>query len=121
MRLLSHELEANQPVVNEIVRRHRARFVIDLDKYDYPLPYIEIWPEIRGNLAPLININEFASLDDYYRQLQVLWDKKEGKRVPGAVGGKSVDELRLEQHAEASRRIIDKYADPSRRVKWLGF
>jgi len=27
----------------------------------------------------------------------------------------------LEQRAEESRRIIDKYADPSRRIRWIGF
>jgi hypothetical protein len=121
VRLLSHELEANKPIVDEIARKYRERLVYSLHKYDYPLPKIEVWPEVRVNLAPLLDIAEFAALDDYYRQLQVLLDKKEGRRVPVFEEGKSVESLMLAQHADEAWRIVYKYADPPLRDRFLGF
>ena len=75
----------------------------------------------QGELAPLLDIYEFASIDDYYRHLQVLLGIKGDRRVPLVERGKPVNRLMstLEQRTEEFWRIVDKYADPPQRVRFL--
>jgi hypothetical protein len=82
-RLLDAEIEANEPVV-EALNKYRGRFSWDLLKVEYTPPTIEAWPEIRVKLAPLIEAEEFASINEYYRQVRVLVDLKEGRPLATA-------------------------------------
>jgi hypothetical protein len=121
-RLLDAEIEANEPVVNEL-NKHRVRFLMDLHKYGgYIPPSIEVWPEISVKLAPLIEAEEFASINEYYRQLRVLVDLKEGRAI-GAARGQSVDAFlsRLKPLTKEARRLLSEYTEPSQGVRWLGF
>ena len=121
-RLLDAEIEANEPVVNEL-NKHRLRFLMDLHKYGgYIPPSIEVWPEISVKLAPLIEAEEFASINEYYRHLRVLVDLKEGRAI-AAARGQSVDAFlsRLKPLTKEARRLLSEYTEPSQRVRWLGF
>jgi hypothetical protein len=120
-RLLDAEIEANEPVV-EALNKYRGRFLRDLLKVEYTPPTIEVWPEIRVKLAPLIEAEEFASINEYYRQLRVLVDLREGRPL-AAAKGRPVDDLRstLRSLTQEARRLLSKYANPPQRVRRLGF
>jgi hypothetical protein len=118
-RLSDAEIEANARVANELAKDH-DRFLMDLPKY--PSLAIEAWPELRVRLASLIKLEDFASINDYYRQLRVLVDLKEGRSLE-ADRGKPVHKfLRgLRDHAHETRQRLSKYASPPGHAWWLGF
>jgi hypothetical protein len=121
-RLLDAEIEANEPVVNQL-NKHRGRFFIDLHKYGgYIPPSIEVWPEISVKLAPLIEADEFASINDYYRQLRFLVDLEAGRAL-GAAKGQPVSNFLDEVNplTQEARRLLSKHANPPQRVRWFGF
>jgi len=122
-RLLVAEIEANEPAVKTL-DKHRQRYLFDdLRKYGgYTPPSIEVWPEISVKLAPLIEADEFALINDYYRQLRVLVDLKEGRALRAAKSqsvSRFLDEVMNPLQHEA-RRLLSKHANPPQRVRWLG-
>jgi hypothetical protein len=117
-RLLDAEIEANERVANEL-GKHRDIFLMSLPKVQYTPPTIEAWPKISVKLAPLIEANEFASINEYYRQLRVLVDLKENRAL-AAERGQPVDKFLsgLRGHTKEARRLLSKYANPPRRSWW---
>jgi hypothetical protein len=120
-RLLDAEVEANEAVIDAL-GKHRGRFLMTLRKVGYTPPTIEVWPEIGASFAPLIEAEEFASINDYYRQLRILVDLKEGRAL-GAAKGQPVSVFlsRLNPLTQEARRLLSKHANPPQRVRWLGF
>jgi hypothetical protein len=109
-RLLDAEIEAHEPVVGEL-RTYQDRFLMSLSETSYVPPTIKVWPEISAKLAALIEAEDFALLNKYYRELQVLVDLKE-KRALAAERGEPIGEYlsRMEGLTQEARRLLSKYA-----------
>src|SRR5215216_4937863 len=105
-RLLDAEVEANEMVMDALGKH---RFLMTL-------------PEVGASFAPLIGADEFASINDYYRQLRILVDLEEGRAL-GAAKGQPVSVFlsRLNPLTQEARRLLSKHANPPQRVRWLGF
>ena len=118
-RLLHAEVEANEMVMDALGKH---RFLMTLPEVGYTPPTIEVWPEIGASFAPLIEADEFASINDYYRQLRILVDLEEGRAL-GAAKGQPVSVFlsRLNPLTQEARRLLSKHANPPQRVRWLGF
>jgi hypothetical protein len=135
-RLLDAEIEANGRALEVLQDHSNMPWEEYLQLALARPPSIEIWTQVRAQLAPLIKPEHLAVLDDYYRRIELLLAAKErplldAKEVREQLGWEvnlaeegnpALDSIAhaLERDTPWARGALSEYANPPRRARWLG-
>jgi hypothetical protein len=121
-RLLDTEIEANDRALEELYGRTSTTAMSweDFTRSWLSPPSAEAWKEVRESLAPLIKAEDFGRLNEYYRLLGVLIEMMR-EEIAGYTDSAARDiSYDLKDETAELRDMLCGYANPPRRVRWLG-
>lgn len=130
-RLLLAEVERNSPdrkkpsvVIKEVVDARGIRHEV-VETYTEKPPMLDAWRETRTRLAQLLESQDFMALADYYQILQTLADNPSPSHVnPGEEKESQVwisEDQSWPERTEDLKKRLQRYADPPRRARLIGF
>ena len=136
-RLLDAEIEANSRALEVLQEHSNMPWEEYLQLALVRPPSIEIWTQVRAQLAPLIKPEHLAVLDDYYRRIGFLLDAKDrplldAKDVRERLGYQGMDlteegnfaldsiAYNLDRDTPWARGALSVYVNPPWHRRWLG-